>query len=105
LGFGFFWGDNYGGGYFVLVFEAEEFYSADRTADGSDIRIRSDLGDWVCHIPTTGHSPLPMATLNQSGLDFPQAQVCLNPKNEISTNPLSSQYSLRIQTCKNRFAV
>jgi hypothetical protein len=24
LGFGFFWGDDYGGGYFVLVFEVEE---------------------------------------------------------------------------------
>jgi hypothetical protein len=24
LGFGFFWGDDYGGGYFVLVFEANQ---------------------------------------------------------------------------------
>ena len=36
LGFGFFWGDYYCCGYFVLVFEVEEFYSAGGAAGGAD---------------------------------------------------------------------
>jgi hypothetical protein len=35
LGFGFFWGNDYGGGYFVLVFEVEELDAHGAAAGGS----------------------------------------------------------------------
>ncbi len=36
LGFGFFWGDDYGGGYFVLGFEVEELDALGAAAGGAD---------------------------------------------------------------------
>jgi hypothetical protein len=36
LGFGFFWRDYYGGGYFVVAVEVEEFDSAGGAAGGAD---------------------------------------------------------------------
>ena len=35
-GFGFFWGDDYGGGYFVLGFEVEELDALGAAAGGAD---------------------------------------------------------------------
>jgi hypothetical protein len=36
LGFGFFWGDDYGGGYFVLVFQVQELDALGAAAGGAD---------------------------------------------------------------------